>query len=327
MFSLLSIQIDKIQRLVWVLVLLSGVSFVSSQSFAAQADEDPDVSAAPWQWLAGRRDRVSRDVTALGGYLDEWLAGEGVGEQANETYLRVRLNQLWGSRDGYNSKLKIGGRLDLPMVSERWQLIFESDVEELNTLVENVLGETGSNVSIGGFRYQRETESGWKLSHDVGLRARLPADPFYRFKAAYGRQITNDWSLGFKQKIWHYQSQGWGYDTEVSFEREMQADSILRFRSELNFQDDHNFIEFGQSVALHRSLGNRETISYEAGVLGINRPNVRIEDYYVQVLYRRAVYEDWLIMEAIPQILVSNDESWHPQPRLLVNLEVLFFDF
>ncbi|MBL4820873.1 MAG: hypothetical protein JKY98_07785, partial [Gammaproteobacteria bacterium] len=57
MFSFLSIQVDKIQRLVWV--LLAGVSFVSSQSLAAQADEDPDVSAAPWQWLAGRRDRVS----------------------------------------------------------------------------------------------------------------------------------------------------------------------------------------------------------------------------------------------------------------------------
>ncbi len=33
------------------------------------------------------------------------------------------------------------------------------------------------------------------------------------------------------------------------------------------------------------------------------------------------------MMEVAPQVLVSRVENWRPQPRVLVNLELLFFDF
>ena len=72
------------------------------------AEQEVVAESSPWQWLEGRRNQVSRNVTALGRNLDSWLAGEGIGEQVNETYLRVRFNQQLGSYDGYHSKLKIG---------------------------------------------------------------------------------------------------------------------------------------------------------------------------------------------------------------------------
>jgi len=281
----------------------------------------------PWEWLLGSRDQLSRQISSLGHNLDEWLAGEGVGEQVNETYLSVRLNQVAGSFDGYNSKLKIGGRLDLPRVSDRWKLIFESDVEELNSLEENVLDDAQSSASIGGFRYQNVTDSGWEISHDFGLQARLPADPFYRMRLAYGADIGNLWSLAIRQKIWHYDSRGWGYDTEFSFIKELAADRIFSYTTEFNFEDADNITEFGQTLTLHQTLGAMETLSYELGFLGQNRPNLRVDDYYTRVLYRKAVFENWLIFEVAPQIIVSREENWRPQPRLMVNLEVLFFDF
>ncbi|MEX2130105.1 MAG: hypothetical protein WD772_01355 [Pseudohongiellaceae bacterium] len=306
-------------------VLLTLTTCLALPASAAEF-ENAD-SPSPWQWLEGRRDQVSRNVTALGSYLDNWLGGDIVGENVNETFLRVRFNQLIGTEGGYNSELKIGGRLDLPRTSERWKLIFESDVEELNTLNENRLENTSSDVSIGGFRYQHETRAGWDLSHDIGLRARLPADPFYRFRAVYGQQLSTNWSLGFSQKIWYYDSRGWGNDTAVSFDRKLDERQFFRIISEIDYKDDRNIVEFGQSVSLHRTLGNMETVSYELGVLGLNEPNVRISDYYIQARYRRAVYEDWLIMEVAPQLLVARDENWHPEPRLFFNIEVLFFDF
>lgn len=317
------------RHLLYAALLCSSLPTLGLPVGAAAAEADPagDGLRRPWQWLEGRRDQVSRNVTALGTYLDNWLAGDIVGDEDNQTYLRVRFNQLSGSRSGYNSELKIGGRLDLPRTSERWKLIFESDVEELNSLDENRLENTSSNVSIGGFRYEHRSRSGWDFSHDIGLRARLPADPFYRFRAAYGRELSPAWSLGFNQKFWYYDSRGWGYDTVVSFDRELTERRFLRISSEFTYKDDRNLMEFGQAVSIHRTMGDMETLSYEAGVLGWNRPNVRVNDYYAQVSYRRAIHEDWLIMELAPQLLVSRDENWHPEPRLFFNLEVLFFDF
>lgn len=308
-------------------VLLALTVCLALPASAAEPELEEAESPSLWQWLVGRRDQVSRNVTAMGSYLDNWLAPDIVADNVNETYLRVRFNQLIGTEGGYNSELKIGGRLDLPRTSERWKLIFESDVEELNTLNENRLENTSSGVSIGGFRYEHDTRSGWDLSHEVGLRARLPADPFYRFRAVYGQQLSTNWSLGFSQKIWYYDSRGWGYDSAVSFDRKLDDRQFVRIISEIDYKDDRNIVEFGQSISLHRTLGNMETVSYELGVLGLNEPNVRVSDYYLQARYRKAVYEDWLIMEIAPQLLVARDESWRPEPRLFFNIEVLFFDF
>jgi hypothetical protein len=312
--------------------LAAGV-LLFSLSAAAPARPAEEVAAmesevnGPWAWLLDRRERVSRGVTGLGRNLDDWLAGEGVGEQINETYLSVRLNQQYGLYGKYNSKFKIGGRLDLPRVSDRWKLIFESDVEDLNTLEENVLNQVNSSDSVGAFRYQEETDSGWRLSHDIGIRSLAPTDPFYRFRARYNLPLNEVWSVGLDQKFFYYDTRGWGTDTGVTFVRELGPDRFLAIESQAYFQDNRDQIELAQTVTLHRTLGPEETVSYELGVLGLNKPNIRVNDYYAQVFYRRSIYEDWLFLEVAPQLLVSRDEDWRPEPRLIVNLEMLFFDF
>lgn len=306
------------------LLLAVLMSFCMPAAHAAEQSTEPQTS--PWQWLEGRRDQVSRSVTTLGRNLDAWLAGEGVGDQSNETYLRVRLNQQLGSFDGYHSRVKIGGSLDLPSASERWRLIFDSDDQELNSLEDNILGDETSGQSVAGFSYQQKLGDSWQLSHAIGLRGRIPADSFYRFKAQREYEIGSDWSVGIRQKVWHYKSQGWGYDTDVAFNREIAPGQILEISSEVKYQQHREQKEFRQSIALHSALAQYETLSYELGILGTSEPNVRINDYYVGTQYRRAVRSDWLFLEILPQLVMSRDENWRPQPRLILNLEVLFFD-
>ncbi|MEX0617573.1 MAG: hypothetical protein WDZ76_04180 [Pseudohongiellaceae bacterium] len=310
-------------HLIFISVLTLLVAPLAVMAAESDVPEDPST----WEWLEGRRDDVSRNVTGLGRAIDDWLAGEAVGEQENETYLRVGFNQLVGSFDGYHSKLKIGGSLDLPRLSERWKLILESDVDELNSLNENRLENTRSSVAAGSFRYEHTAESGWNFSHDVGLRAGLPVDAFYRVRAEHGVELNDLWAVGFRQSGWYYHSRGWGSDTRLYFSRELTPNSYLRLESELNYRKEYDTFEFGQFATIHQTLGAMETLSYQVGVLGLSHPNTRIDDYYVEARYRTAIYEDWLILEAAPQVVVSRDENWRPQPRFILNLELLFFDF
>lgn len=312
------------------LTVILTMALVPSLIFWAGNTSAQEIAAdgsSPWQWLIEPRNQVSRNVTALGRNLDNWLAGEGVGGAENESYLRIRFNQELGSFGGYHSRLKIGGSLDLPRVSERWKLIFESDTDELQSLEDSVLGDESSGESTGGFSYLQFENDNWQLSHAIGLRARVPGDPFYRFKAKYDKQLNSDWALGYRQKIWHYKSQGWGYDTDVSFNRQLSSNRVLSISSEVKYQQDKEETEFSQSIALHHSPAELNTHSYEIGILGSSKPNIRIDNYFVGAQFRRALQDDWLFLEILPQILVSRDESWRPEPRLLVNLEVLFFDF
>jgi len=62
-------------------------------------------------------------------------------------------------------------------------------------------------------------------------------------------------------------------------------------------------------------------------VLGVNRPDTRLENIYAQMVYRKAIHEDWLVLEFVPQVLAERETDWKIDPRLQVNLEVYFFDF
>src|SRR5690606_20362591 len=81
---------------------------------------------ATWNWLEMQRDGVSRNVSSVGRYLDDWLAGEGVGERTNQSYLRLKINQRVSSIEKYEGNLRLSGRVDLPRATERWKLILES---------------------------------------------------------------------------------------------------------------------------------------------------------------------------------------------------------
>ncbi len=309
---------------VTTMALMASLIFWAGDASAQEIAAD---GSSPWQWLVEPRNQVSRNVTALGRNLDNWLAGEGVGGAENESYLRIRFNQELGSFGGYHSRLQVGGSLDLPRVSERWKLIFESDTDELKSLEDSVLRDESSGESTGGFSYLQFESDNWQLSHAVGLRARVPGDPFYRFKAKYDKQLSDNWALGYRQKIWNYKSQGWGYDSNVSFSRALTSNRVLAISSEVKYQQDKEETEFSQSIALHHSPAELNTHSYEIGILGSSKPNIRIDNYFIGAQFRRALQDDWLFLEILPQVLVSRDESWRPEPRLLVNLEVLFFDF
>jgi hypothetical protein len=289
----------------------------------------PDIrDLSAWGWLESRRDDVSRNVSGIGRSLDDWLSGGAVGDRSNESYLRLKVNQQVSTTGAYFSTARISGRVDLPRATERWKLIFESEQSDLDSLQNQRLSNIRPSEFSGGFSYELpERDDGLRFTHDVGVKGRIPLDPFYRFRTRYGYELNERWFLGVNNRIWYYHSEGWGQDTRVSFSRDIRDDVFLRLDSEMNYRDRYNLFEFAQTVSVHQSLGERETLTYQGGVIGGSQPNPRVESYYVQTVYRKAIHEDWLVMELVPQLIMDREESWKPDPRFQFNLEIYFFDF
>lgn len=285
-----------------------------------------DTSA--WSWLETKRDNVSKNVSGVGRYLDDWLAGEGVGENSNQSYLRVKLNQQVSETGAYYSTVRISGKVDLPRATERWKLIFESEQSEQNSIQDQRLSNIRPSEFSGGFSYELpERDDGFRFTHDIGVKGRVPLDPFYRFKTRYSHDIDSQWAVGVDQKFWYYHTEGWGQDARLYFTRKISDDMFLRFDTEANYRRSYKEFEYAQTVALHHTLGERETLTYEAGVIGTSQPSNRLMSYYAQSVYRKAIYEDWLVMELVPQLVMERDNDWNPDPRVQFNLEVYFFDF
>src|SRR5690554_4110700 len=185
-----------------ILLVFSSAAFAGEDSqSSSEADEeglltrtieDLELDRA-WRWLEEQRDDLSRGVSVVGRNLDGWLAGEGVGERANESYMRIRLNQRVGRFDTYHSNARISGRVDLPRTEERWKLIFESDDNDRDSLSDQRLNNVRPSSFSGSFRYESPERNGWRLDQDVGVRGRIPLDPFYRVRLRYDTALTEDW--------------------------------------------------------------------------------------------------------------------------------------
>jgi hypothetical protein len=113
----------------------------------------------------------------------------------------------------------------------------------------------------------------------------------------------------------------------VFFTRILTDQVNFRIQSEVNYKHDERLTEFSQSVALYQALGERETMTYEVGLIGQNRPVATVDNYFIQMVYRKAIYEDWLVLELVPQILSEYEYDWKLDPRVQLNLEIYFFDF
>jgi hypothetical protein len=304
----------------------TDITFAADTEQIREAVEETRLVSS-WNWLEQQRDDVSRNVSNVGRYLDDWLAGEGVGERTNESYLRLKLNQRISRYDSYEGTVRISGRIDLPRATERWKLIFESEDAERTSLSDQRLNNIRPSSISGGFSYRLPDRDGLQMSHDVGVRGRLPVDPFYRFKVRYGKDLSEDWYGGVDSKTYFYHHDGWGHDTRIYFSRNISDRLNFRTDSEVKYSHKDNEFEFGQSFSLHQSLGERETLTYEFGVIGVSQPDPRTENLYLQAVYRKAIYKDWLILELAPQLIAERENDWKPDPQFQFNLEVYFFDF
>ena len=110
------------------------------------------------------------------------------------------------------------------------------------------------------------------------------------------------------------------------FSREISTKLNFRVETEVNYRHNERLTEFGQSVALFQALGDQETLTYEVGLIGHNRPLKTVDNYYAQMVFRKAIYQDWLVMELVPQLLFEDRYDWKADPRVQLNLEIYFFE-
>jgi hypothetical protein len=327
-FSLLAL-------LIWALVPAHVTAQSAAAPTTAATEDSPDLfdrafdnigQSRTWQWLESQRNDLSSDVGSIGRNLDDWLAGEGIGERANESYVRLKVNQRIGRMDTYYSNIRLGGRIDLPRTSERWKLIFETETTEQNSLRDQRLNNINASSFTGGFSYELPERNGWRFNHDVGAKSSIPIDPFYRFRTRFDTTLGEDWFFGLSNRLFYYHDDGFGQDTRVFFSREISSQLNFRVETEVNYRHNERLTEFGQSVALFHALGDQETLTYEVGLIGLNRPLKTVDNYYAQMVFRKAVYQDWLVLELVPQLLFEDRYDWKADPRVQLNLEIYFFE-
>ena len=217
----------------------------------------PDVSAEEMGWFDLTESYFSNAVHDFSTYVDHSIAKDEDEEPlVNRSYLRLRYKAGYSHYGYFGSEERISVRIDLPHVQHDWNIIFETDPDDYYSLESKQRDLTTTDSSgvtdgaIGGFRLQDEQLRNWKTNFDIGVKIKLPLDPFTRVEAWRVGNFLDNWTTRLKQKFFYYDSIGGGSLTELNFYYAVNESHSKIFKTSTSAQYLYNDDEWGAVAAV-----------------------------------------------------------------------------
>lgn len=314
-------------------ILLLFLLSVSLGTQAKNAADDSDLSQWSIDKITPIHDRVSRWVSNTSRNIDGFFGTDNSLDIENKSYLRLSQEIQWDEGRSWGSDPGIRFKLDLPTTQDRLRLIIESDPEERK----GTLADQGSQRMRNADQEPRDTVIGltqlggkdwrrhWDTKFGAGVKFRLPLDPFLRFDAERLWDMgTGPWQLSSENRLSWFNSDGYFSRTRWDLGRPLDEVRHLRFVSNVQWQEEHDTLEFSEAIELHKILSKRSLIRYAAVAVGSSGSSPRMNDYYLQTQYRRNLHRDILYADVIPELHFQRDTHYDPRWALTLRLEMLF---
>jgi hypothetical protein len=311
-------------RLCRLLCLL--LAFVPS-AFAEEADEEEDL---PWWDYAATQSHsfLSQRLETTTRRLDEFFGGERAQEESGASRLTlgagVELNEGMDLR--FVSRFRI--HVNLPATRQRFKLLIESDVDE-------DLEDNGVDV-VSALKTQAERENyntalrlvfaaigGWHASTDAGIRLNIPPDPFVRLRVRRSFEIST-WLLRITERVFWFNSRGFGATTNVEFDRPFSDDELFRLASEATWLLDEDGFALAQSATFFHHLRGGHGLVYQASLAGETSPRIQTVDYEISMRYRKSLFWDWFFLEIAPAVHWPREDHFKPVSAILFRVEAIF---
>jgi len=343
-----------------LLCVLTIVLVVSNVSLAVPLDStstsqtdtggDPDSSvpdtatqpAQPQQpvddeWMLGTIEStqraISKSILGFSKSIDEYFSNERVMEEATGSYGCIRLGFLYQEHGQIDSANSVCLKVDLPNTRKRWKLFIErNDSDSKNNNLNSSLPATGdvnSNTGTGseaGVSYVAKDELLKNFSFDMGIRSRLPLDPFARLR--YRRTwVPSNWLYRLTENLYYYKSIEGGLLSRLDFERHLSPSWYTRITSQADYRDQDSEFYLKQIFGAYREVKKGQAMSFEYIVSGFTQPSARVDYYMYRFRYRFNVWRDWFFVETSPQLLHTSENNFRQVAGILISLEAVFGNF
>lgn len=284
------------------------------------------------KWVERQRDFLSDTFYNSAVGLDTWMGGKRTEDilKKDESYIRVRLRSSLRKSGEHEREAHVKMRLDLPNTRRRVKLFFESSEEDTDSLLDKTLPsaidtkQNSNRESVAGFRFFNDEKKKWKISNDIGIRSRLPLEPFWRFEARRAWQLPGAWVGSVEEKLWYFDAKGFGTETKLYLDRPINDVYSLRLSSQAQYQDRYGYWQFVTALSTVHVLNENSSIAYGVGVTSNSRPSFRAESYFITSTYRKKLYKDWLFLEVRPELVFSKGNDFDVEPAITAEIDIYF---
>lgn len=297
-------------------------------------NKDSSQPATTSRWIDKQHTYISNYVSTTASALDRYIARDSFNNSMlNKSYLRARTRQSVSS--GYNEDFdfSVKARIDIPNSRRRMQVFIDSEPDDFDTISDRRRDVPQSNniiksdeKTVAGLSFWGSAKKTWRPSLSIGMRLRIPLDPYVRAKIRRHDKLSGLWQSRFVQSASHYDSKGWRASTEYDIYRPLTDENSFRISNEAQYTNSKKIWEFYHSYSYYQKINTKNSLAYSFSVAGASRPNPRVNGYWARIEWRNNLYKDWLFGKISPEISFPRDQNFSDTYAIFFELEAFYSD-
>ena len=260
---------------------------------AAPAPADPN--EPPLNWVDTSHAYATNQAQVLTQWMDNFFGDPNYDIEKAESLLRLEWVNDWDEDDDYNTKVRLRGKLQLPRISKRLNLVFSgSDGDDLTE------DELKDEDRVGLlYNVTEQNRSRFDLTLGVSTDELRPG-------VRYRNQgpINDLYSYRFTQRVQYETDEGFYTTGQLNLDQALGEDKLLRWSNRAIYGEESDGVEWRTKLSLRHRLralhkNNQRVISYFASVNGATDPSYT-RNYRLGLLFRRQLYRQFLFVELEP---------------------------
>lgn len=253
--------------------------------------------APPVNWADTSHAYATEQAQSLTRWMDSFFGDPNADLDEPESVVRLQWTNTWDQDDHYNTNLRLRGKIQLPALSKRLNLVFsgeEGDELNLDDNQNRLDDRVGLLYEVAeGRRSRFDLTMGISVNH-------LRPGARYRFQDTLGEFI----SYRLTQRVQYENDEGFYATSQAEINRALTENNFLRWNNRVVYGEETKGTEWSSRVSFFQRVPGRRNrklgINYFGAVNGVTDPKSYAKNYRVGVLFRSQLYRKYLFMEVEP---------------------------
>lgn len=304
----------------------TGVGATSEESATSQLEDEEET------WLDSGHGYVTEKADDLTRWFDSYFGSTEADQNVASSRLRLRVTMEEDEREGTNFRVSVGGKVNLPQISKRLDLVFRGDdpADDINGQQDQSQSPIALQLQVGK---REDTRHRFDLTLGVGSGG---PEPGARYRYAIDFNDKN--SLQFTERVQYEFDDGVISTSRLVLDHQLADNALLRSYSRVLWGEATEGVEASSSLQwikfwqrqppTSRGTDERGLMVY-GEVSGQTEPYEYVSNYRVGFRYRRQTYRRYLFLEFEPSYNWRVDEPYDERAgawKVEVRFEFLLFD-
>ncbi len=327
-----------------VMIILSLLSPIVSANDTVSQDISSETQ--PQHWLDQShlfiKSKLNKYAQNIDNYLVDSLFADSDTEYPKKKFananIKLYFDNSWNEYDGFDSDIKVRGKIKLPSTEGRLKLVFGDDEDEKELAELNAKQQTDisqkqrdnlttsennnqnrieklKNESSLAVRVSRDINNKVDMDLDLGLRSGAK-DIYVRGRLDFDHQLIKNYYLDTRQTIRYGTDSKLYMNSSNEIIHRTDNHTYTGWLHSFTYEEHqkHRGIQWFEKLARYHHLDKHKVFSYGVLATGqFGRDNPSVHTYGMTASYQQPIIREWIIIESNINYLkdLQNQRDWH----------------